>query len=335
MFHRISACGVALFALLLTSSSVAAALDTKVEVWHPMSRALSLCAEKALEETPGAKAEDMYWSSVTEDMKVLQSPFMNDVVFKAWGDPVVEGLPAIAGETAEVNQFLREQGFTIQLSPAPLGMRQIAAAAVLKIYPRWKEPGKETEIEYQGKKYPAVHLKGGVEVFTWDWDEKVSVARVATDGPEVFYLLKASDVGSVINIEDLVSSSPFSLTMWAKGMPTTTGMNPSELRGIVFPKVKLDCEEQLNWLVGLTVEFEGAGEEPWRISEALVQNRLTLDEKGASIESAAAVSMSKGMTMPLVIDEPFLLVVFREDEEGRREGSGIPLLTAYVDFSQE
>lgn len=331
MFRRIVSACVTLFVIFVSAS--VAALETKIEVWHPMSKALSLCAEKALRETPGAKTEDMYWSSVTEDMKRLQRPFMNDIVFNAWGDPVVDELPAIAGETAEVNQFLREQGFTIQLTAAPLGVRQISAAAVLKTYPRWREVGEKTLIKYQGKEYPAVHLKGGVEVFSWDWDESVSVARVTTDGPETFYFVKASDIEDV---ETLVSSSPFSLTMWAKGMPTTAGINPSGLRGIVFPKIKLDREERLEWLEGLSVNFEGIGGEPWWVSEALVQNRLALDEKGALIESAAAVSMMKGIgPMPLVIDKPFLLVVFREDEEGQREGSGMPLLAAYIDFSQE
>ena len=59
MFRRIWLALVATL-VLLASSSVAATLPTKVEVWHPMSRALDLCAKKALKETPGALA----WYSV-------------------------------------------------------------------------------------------------------------------------------------------------------------------------------------------------------------------------------------------------------------------------------
>jgi len=135
------------------------------------------------------------------------------------------------------------------------------------------------------------------------------------------------------DVEALVADLPYSLTMWAKGMPTVGEMRKTGFEGVIFPKIELDREERLEWLEGLSINFERMDGEPWRISEVLVQNRLALDEKGAAIESAAAVSMAKSITMPLVIDEPFFLVIFRE-ENGIREGSGFPILAAYIDFSQ-
>ena len=84
--------------------------------------------------------------------------------------------------------------------------------------------------------------------------------------------------------------------------------------------VDLDQKEDLSWLINM-----GYGK--YFITQALKQNQLKIDEKGAQASSATAIAMGKSFSGPrsYIIDRPF--VVWFE-----RAGNSFVSFVAYVDY---
>jgi hypothetical protein len=87
------------------------------------------------------------------------------------------------------------------------------------------------------------------------------------------------------------------------------------LDGVIFPMIEYNEMIDIGWAVDLETEGPSG---PWIVAQALQQTKFRMNEIGAKVESAVAMSMRFGscaapVSKPdLIIDEPFLLWVTRE-----------------------
>ena len=95
--------------------------------------------------------------------------------------------------------------------------------------------------------------------------------------------------------------------------------------GVTMPMVSLDMENDISWLTGLSTT--DASGDPAVLTQAVQQTKLRMNERGARVQSAAAVAGVRG-TPPqpkptYVMDEPFFIWV-------RQEGIPFPVFTGYI-----
>jgi len=90
--------------------------------------------------------------------------------------------------------------------------------------------------------------------------------------------------------------------------------------GVMFPMVELDMQPDIRWIHGME---NGS----WSIEQALQQTRFRMNEKGAKVESAAAMRSicedASAKPTPVLIDGPFLLWI-------ERKGLDVPLFCAVL-----
>ncbi|KXK08766.1 MAG: hypothetical protein UZ21_OP11001000318 [Microgenomates bacterium OLB22] len=92
--------------------------------------------------------------------------------------------------------------------------------------------------------------------------------------------------------------------------------------GVIFPMVDMDIKEDMSWILGLSAQ--AADGRPAVISQAVRQDKLRMNHRGARAQTAVAMAVMRGMSPPpLVIDRPF--VVWFD-----RAGLPFPIFSAYV-----
>lgn len=236
---------------------------------------------------------------------------------EAKGDlPLIPEMQSIASKSIEaVNEFLRKHGFSIQLRPLP-GDDNFATASVADIGVKWPHEGEKCILlsAVDGKKYPAVRLAVTDGIMFYKVEGFASpVVRIETQEGDIVYMtIPREPIQDRRGLEGIIARY-----YGAEPVAMTKGFE-----GLLFPMVELDLETDLSWLVGLNKT--GADGRPAIIREALQQDKLSMDEKGARIQMAAAVSGSRGGPVYFAIDKPF--VVWFE-----RLGLSFTLFGAYVD----
>lgn len=208
-------------------------------------------------------------------------------------------------DVAVVNAFLRREGFNIQLQPSSGDALNIAS--ILKIDSSWKFGGRATEIRDQrGTPYPAIEITKGIRFLKTpggtDIADMVIEIATAREG-EFLYIVPSGRVrGSA---------------MAARQMNTVT----TEYTGVRFPMVDLDVREDVSSLIGMPI-FDATGKRTiGRIGQALQQTKLALDERGARVESAAAVAVSRGIQIETIftINNNFGVCILRNRPENKVE----------------
>jgi len=204
-------------------------------------------------------------------------------------------IKSVAGSPEKVNQFLKKEGFTIQLIPKK---GETAAAATLKSSLSWVTPGTVTTLTVKAKSYPAVTMAEATgRAFTYgnrtgfvliarngDWDEDVYIVPLDPGEAETY------------------TPSQLAVRVFDKHNILETGK-----LSVTFPMVSVDKTAQLVELVGISAADS-------RLSQVLSQTKFDMDELGAHVEAAAAALISRGQTPPnrsLIINKPFLLFVMR------------------------
>ncbi|MGB0522270.1 MAG: serpin family protein [Flammeovirgaceae bacterium] len=190
-----------------------------------------------------------------------------------------------------LNAFLGEQGFDIQLDP--LDPDSIGVVAILKLLLQWRETAETTSIAYEGKTYPAVQMKEHLRFFgspaiqtpilgIWPQKEDTIVMMVPADAryEGIHLLFRILEISKEI-----------------KGIK----MDGYDEFEVSFPMVSLTNEADVQWLINLQ-----KGEE-WFVSQALQENKLRINQHGATAESATAMVMTRGISevYEYVIDQPF------------------------------
>ena len=207
-------------------------------------------------------------------------------------------LEGIASPDVEViNRFLRERGFQIQLKPFSTDVPRLGVASVFKLLLEWMHPGRVTSI--RGGAYPAVSMKNHIDYY--------SSMRI----PNPILSVKAKNGDTVyMAVLDNISSGFDILKLTMKVGETLKPCYAFD--GAVFPMVTYDEEVDISWLRGMEIDGERG---PWAIEQALQQTKFRMNELGAKVESAVAMGMRLGCSLPikppLIIDRPFLLWVTR------------------------
>ena len=212
----------------------------------------------------------------------------------------------------EINKFLRERGFLIQLQP--FAQNTFGVASILDLLVEWLQKGEVTKIETKTQKtFPGVRIKEENVSFFKAIGHNEPIARLLTkSGDEVFMTMvgkiPAEDFDLVAKVEEL-----------------SNNIRPnSEFGGLVFPMVDLDQKVDISWLRDLqTICSDGT---PGIITQALQQTKLKMNEVGARVQSAVAVAMLKGISMHKpdhIINRPFLMWI-------ERNGLEQPLFVGYI-----
>lgn len=206
----------------------------------------------------------------------------------------ISSLPEIkskAGDVPDVNKYLAENGFgDIVLDPKS----DFGVAGIMKLALDWVQKGNRTEVEYGGKKYPAVKQTAGVYFFETQESKKPIVCVEAKNGDWVCFADAYDDEGIINYING----------------PLCEGLKRvKDYSYVVFPMVNLREKKDMEWIRGMTYGKN-------RIDQAFQVNALQLDCVGARVESGVGMGISKGIEEErgVVFDKPFLCWVQRRWE---------------------
>ncbi len=211
-------------------------------------------------------------------------------------------------DVAEVNTFLRDNGFAIQLEEG--SELSIYVASILDIALKWKEAGTKTQLAVEGTTYPAVSMKKGYSIERAK--DGRNILAIACDNGDTVYMTLADK-----------SIEGFELLEAVQQLAEDTQEVTHEYAGVTFPMVELSQKEDISWLIGLW--YNNPLE--WKVMQALQETRFSMNEKGARAQSAVAVELEPRCmpTKPqLVIDGAFYLWI-------ERPGMSVPLFAGYID----
>ncbi len=272
-------------------STTLAPAPTSTLVTYPIVAAL-IGAEKEL-------GKDRIWRIINDQ----QGEFLRKFFLGSRGE--VETIPEIetrvSREAETLNDFLRERGFSIQLdkftAPDDFGV-----VSILELVLDWLTPGWKTSVRSQtdNKDYPAVEMRESISFFTVAGFND-PVAAIQTKTEDVVYLtVPRNDVTET----ELDSVAETTLRLM------TPCFNYDKL---VFPMIDLDMELDITWLQGMFTFDED--DVIAVIRQALQQTLFKMDEIGAIVKSAVAISAVRcSISQPketFTIDKPFLAIVVR------------------------
>ena len=253
---------------------------------------------KAAEEWLG---QPLDWNAVNDDQQEFLELFFN---------AGMDGIPALGQELRRkadanigpINEWLKENGFTCKLTVDP-GPGGFAVASILDVLVEWLKKGSRRKITNEKGTYDGVHLKqnDGVAILQNAHVHPHPVARIATKSGDKVYMTPV----------DGLPEGRFALE--SKIRSILVGLEHPDYRfeGVVFPMVNYDRQIDLSFLHGLNTKTVAPG---FFCVQAVQQTKFRMNETGARVESAAAMSMRKMSAgpSPLVIDRPFLLWITRE-----------------------
>jgi len=195
-----------------------------------------------------------------------------------------------------INAWLKSQGYDIQLQK-PADPQAFAVASILNLLVEWLQEGKRRVLQSKNtgdQLYAGVFLKEGVSVLSHP-DHAHPIIVIKTKSGDVVKMTKVQAlIGHEFAIHDLTQKLFFAMQ----------DKSSYDYEGVVFPMIDLDVQPDISWLCGMKA---GGG---YFISEALQQTRFRMNQFGAKVESAAAMCLSRGISIspaPYVMDEPFLL----------------------------
>ncbi len=239
--------------------------------------------------------------------------------------PLIKEIVSKASYSAEeLNKFLAEHNFSIKLDP--FRAHEFGAVSILDVLVQWLTEGTPVKILSATAKqeHDGFILKGK--------DDGVGFYRSLNHGNVVAQLqTKGKDDGTpgdsvFITIAPENPPEAFSLVTYVREIAQS--LSPCyDFSEIHIPKVDLDQEVDIKWLVGMRTLDES--NELWEISQALQQTKFRMNEKGARAKSAVAVAVMKLSAMqglpkpPLIINKPFLFWI-------QREGLSKPFFTGYI-----
>ena len=205
--------------------------------------------------------------------------------------PEIEATGSFEAEV--LNAFLRKHGFSIELEAfAP---DEFGVAAVFEVVLAWLETGKaHTIVRSDGKTYPGVLMEHDMPAFTVPGHEN----------PIISLPTKAADLVYLTMIEKPADKCAMIVTA-RQCMATRQQARTTQ---VLFPMVDLDLKVALEWLKGMwTLPQSGP---QLKVTQALRQTKVKMNEEGVRIEEAAAVGIAfAAVVLPHrhVIDRPFLM----------------------------
>lgn len=207
---------------------------------------------------------------------------------------------AASNSFEELNRFLVAEGYSIQLTPSAPG--DFGAVAFQDVSVRWREPGIERPIRLGGARYPGFVLKGSAVRIGRSTAHGHPIAIVSTSNGDTVAMTRVDKTMSTWQLFD------FYQALSDSGLSDDN----SGYEGVHVPKVSLDKEVDLSWLLGLS--FHGSSD-GGRVSQAKQFIKLRMNQFGARAASAVAVTATLGMPRYLTMDGPFVLIMEREGVE--------------------
>src|SRR3989344_5162663 len=199
-----------------------------------------------------------------------------------------------------INQWLRENGFNIQLDSFSTS-GGIAVASILKLLVQWLIPGDVVTIRDQ---YPGVRIptKNSRATFFTASGHNDPIACLATQDTTNVYLTMSPPPATVLEMMDKIQQI------------RTRRQYNEDYGAIRFPMVDLRQQPDMSWLSGMTT-FDNAGVQAF-IDQALMEVLFKMNEKGARAEVAFTASVLRSRSIPApyhIIDEPFRVRFERPD----------------------
>ena len=218
----------------------------------------------------------------------------------------IEEIESIADiDCKKINEWLRKRGFSIELHP--FGSSGFGVASVLDLLGKWAIKGKKWAVETEdGEYFPGVKMNNnGVKFYHVEENPNLIVEMETKENDRV-YLMMVDEVPSGLALLDFVEDIH-------KKKKTIS----PEYDGVIFPKIDLNEETALDWIIGLQFESSEEAQPTYSIEQALQQTKLKMNEIGFRVKSAVALS-TRAMapptrTEPYVINKPFLMWITRPE----------------------
>jgi len=210
----------------------------------------------------------------------------------------------------EINKWLAENGFPdLQLKPNDKPTA-FAVASILHVFLNWQKKGKETAILYDDKRYPAAHIDyESIKFFTIkDHDNVIAYIPTKRKGEYVLMTVYPGIKDSlhwIMDVNNQIIDGRLS--------------HDYRFKGLTFPQIDYDEMIDISFIQGMKNPGTNPNLPPWFIVEAIQQTRFKMNHIGAEVESAVAMTMVRAFSAsslpPLVINQPFLMGIFRKELE--------------------
>ncbi|MBN2230513.1 MAG: hypothetical protein JW779_13075 [Candidatus Thorarchaeota archaeon] len=252
--------------------------------------------------------------TITND---IQKKFLNEIFSSCKGDiPRIKEIESIADTNHKrINKWLEERGFQIRLKD--FGPGGFGVASMLDLLGEWAIKGKKWSVQTEdGEYYPGIKMTNYGKKFYRVRDNPNYIIDIETREGDHVHLMMVDEVPTGLALQNFVEN-----------IHNNKQETPFEYDGFIFPKIDLDEEIMLDWILGLQF-ITPKGKEPFYvISQALQQTKLKMNEEGFRVKSAVALGILAGAapikTEPYVINRPFLMWI-------ARDGLSKPLFIGYL-----
>ena len=215
---------------------------------------------------------------------------------------------------ARLNKILKDKGFSIQLQERPSQDEQVGVVSILDVMVKWLHEGEKGSITTADKNsYAAVAMNDGFNMHTAAGHQH-PVISILTKGEDKVFMTVADKKYESFDLLSRIKKIRTSLTKKSE----------KSYDKVRFPMVDYDESMALSWLLKL-----GVGDK--EIDQALQQTKFKMNEKGAHVKSAVAISIVRTSVQPpksiYTIDKPFLVWI-------ERPGVDAPVFAGYMDYKQ-
>lgn len=224
----------------------------------------------------------------------------------------------------EINRFLQENDFDIQLAPFdPVDC--CGFAAILKLLVKWKTTGTEghrVTPKNGEQSYKAFMLK---DFKYWLDDGRNVLLEIETKDPNVRMFIRRDDQSEFAGVSSYEALNAIETLKRRFGLQNSSARCHSDKEDdmLIIPVIEYDQEEDISHLLGLRAPCKG---NVLRIVDAKQQTKFQMNHLGAKVESAAAVVCRQECYIPpfiYTVDKPFFVWL-------EHKGYNLPLFVGYM-----
>ncbi len=234
---------------------------------------------------------------------------------------------------SDVNQFLQEHGFSIQLQEVQTP-KPFYVAAIQHVIAQWLSEGSPdiisifTQIgdERLCKQYQAVCIDKNTnkmknfEVFG---DYQNPILCMYTKTGDLVYMMSDSQKNGPSDEFDLYAKIK---KICEKEIAYKASGRWDDFVEAIFPLVSLTQSKSLSWILGLEFISTGSLQDPYNISQALCETQFKMDARGVEVKCAVTCSGEcMDFYVPTLVVEPPLYLWIE------RPGVSNPYFYAYID----
>jgi hypothetical protein len=243
------------------------------------------------------------WRAKTPDQQHLLA--IMPVFQAAAAGPYGKWVNGYARPTAEeLNAILESEGFDIRLgswAPVPGAFGTVGLSDVTV---SWRKKGEPTVIftDDDSAQYPAFRLDAEANGRVVQLDG--FAARNLVDGFGADNLVVELTTREDLRVRVVMMPEPGGwrqLTDAAQKLWHAPVVSDQYMDSIVLPKVSMDEQPDINWMVGMSVGS-------WAIGQALQQCKFAMNEHGARVKEATAFGF-ESMKPTFFVNRPFLIVI--------------------------